>query len=175
MVPFIYYGIVLSYIRHVLCWWDPDPRYFFFGLKRPQNRSNDDFIDCSFIKKLYAVRNYISGRQFNLIIWLSQFVRSTIFHRYIMHDFVYIRIFIHSIILRSSHIWIFWNSVIWILPAYIYNTVSFNILLNINSIARRSPDYYHTCYALSGLSVAQHNALGLPPSVLGKPNNLLVI
>jgi protein farnesyltransferase subunit beta len=37
----------------------------------------------------------------------------------------------------------------------------------------KSPDYYHTCYALSGISVAQHNALGLPPSVVGKSSNLL--
>jgi len=41
----------------------------------------------------------------------------------------------------------------------------------------RNADYYHTCYCLSGLSVAQHNPHYLPESqkylLLGNPQNLL--
>eukprot|EP00741_Cyanophora_paradoxa_P021298 tig00021348_g20558.t1 len=39
----------------------------------------------------------------------------------------------------------------------------------------KSPDFYHTCYALSGLSVAQHALRGPAgrPLVLGDPSNLL--
>eukprot|EP01129_Flabellula_baltica_P004199 TRINITY_DN1437_c0_g1_i1.p1 TRINITY_DN1437_c0_g1~~TRINITY_DN1437_c0_g1_i1.p1 ORF type:complete len:324 (-),score=64.63 TRINITY_DN1437_c0_g1_i1:28-999(-) len=37
------------------------------------------------------------------------------------------------------------------------------------------PDYYHTCYGLSGLSIAQWNTLHYPnrTTVLGNPNNLI--
>lgn len=37
----------------------------------------------------------------------------------------------------------------------------------------RSRDFYHTCYALSGLSVSQHQPGGTT-TVLGDPSNLLV-
>ncbi len=38
----------------------------------------------------------------------------------------------------------------------------------------KSPDLYHTCYALSGLSVVQNNLGGLEPTVLGVAENLLL-
>ena len=37
----------------------------------------------------------------------------------------------------------------------------------------RGPDYYHTCYALSGLSVAQYSN-STAPTVYGAPTNLVV-
>lgn len=36
----------------------------------------------------------------------------------------------------------------------------------------RSPDFYHTCYCLSGLSIAQHQ-ISDPEFILGGPTNLL--
>lgn len=36
----------------------------------------------------------------------------------------------------------------------------------------RSPDFYHTCYCLSGLSIAQHQ-ISDPDFILGGPTNLL--
>eukprot|EP00096_Caligus_rogercresseyi_P011580 TRINITY_DN4584_c0_g1_i3.p1 TRINITY_DN4584_c0_g1~~TRINITY_DN4584_c0_g1_i3.p1 ORF type:complete len:182 (-),score=42.36 TRINITY_DN4584_c0_g1_i3:174-719(-) len=38
----------------------------------------------------------------------------------------------------------------------------------------KSRDYYHSCYALSGLSVAQHSGSATSTSVLGPPSNELV-
>eukprot|EP01104_Vermistella_antarctica_P005699 TRINITY_DN1622_c0_g3_i1.p1 TRINITY_DN1622_c0_g3~~TRINITY_DN1622_c0_g3_i1.p1 ORF type:complete len:462 (-),score=52.69 TRINITY_DN1622_c0_g3_i1:567-1826(-) len=38
----------------------------------------------------------------------------------------------------------------------------------------KSRDLYHTCYSLSGLSLAQHNSPSTPPSVLGGEDNLVV-
>lgn len=38
----------------------------------------------------------------------------------------------------------------------------------------RPPDLYHTCYTLSGLSVAQHCEVGMNPLVIGDPNNELL-
>lgn len=37
----------------------------------------------------------------------------------------------------------------------------------------KSPDLYHTCYALSGLSLAQHNSNQMNPTILGHQSNLL--
>uniref|UniRef100_A0AC35TTF1 Protein farnesyltransferase subunit beta n=1 Tax=Rhabditophanes sp. KR3021 TaxID=114890 RepID=A0AC35TTF1_9BILA len=37
---------------------------------------------------------------------------------------------------------------------------------------KKSPDLYHTCYSLSGLSIAQH--AGKPDEIIGKEKNLLV-
>ncbi|CAN0441763.1 unnamed protein product, partial [Ectocarpus sp. 13 AM-2016] len=37
----------------------------------------------------------------------------------------------------------------------------------------RPRDFYHTCYTLSGLSVAQH-CLSESPAVMGNSSNLLV-
>ena len=37
----------------------------------------------------------------------------------------------------------------------------------------KGKDYYHTCYALSGLSVSQHCADAAAPCVLGEDENLL--
>jgi protein farnesyltransferase subunit beta len=41
---------------------------------------------------------------------------------------------------------------------------------------RKNCDYYHTCYALSGLSIAQHNRRQFRPihCILGPPENLLL-
>lgn len=38
----------------------------------------------------------------------------------------------------------------------------------------KSRDYYHTCYALSGLAIAQYNKYPHTPTVLGPSTNLLV-
>lgn len=38
----------------------------------------------------------------------------------------------------------------------------------------KSRDYYHTCYALSGLAISQHNKYPQPPTILGSSDNLLV-
>jgi protein farnesyltransferase subunit beta len=40
------------------------------------------------------------------------------------------------------------------------------------AIIFRSPDFYHTCYCLSGLSLAQHQ-ISDPDFILGGPTNLL--
>ncbi|CAN0445803.1 unnamed protein product, partial [Hapterophycus canaliculatus] len=38
----------------------------------------------------------------------------------------------------------------------------------------RARDFYHTCYTLSGLSVAQHCLSEQSPTVVGSSSNLLV-
>lgn len=38
----------------------------------------------------------------------------------------------------------------------------------------KSKDFYHTCYALSGLSSSQHNRPSHSPTLVGNPKNLLV-
>lgn len=38
----------------------------------------------------------------------------------------------------------------------------------------RPPDLYHTCYTLSGLSVAQHCEVGMNPLVIGSSDNELL-
>lgn len=38
----------------------------------------------------------------------------------------------------------------------------------------KSPDLYHTCYALSGLSLVQNSLFGEKPVVLGLNENLLL-
>lgn len=38
----------------------------------------------------------------------------------------------------------------------------------------KGSDYYHTCYTLNGLSIAQHNRAGMDPTVVGKSSNLLL-
>ena len=38
----------------------------------------------------------------------------------------------------------------------------------------KTRDFYHTCYALSGLSVAQHPPAGADPILVGGEVNLLV-
>lgn len=35
------------------------------------------------------------------------------------------------------------------------------------SIIHRPPDLYHTCYTLSGVSIAQHSEVGVDPCVIG--------
>ena len=42
----------------------------------------------------------------------------------------------------------------------------------INTFTFRSPDFYHTCYCLSGLSLAQHQ-IADPEFILGGSGNLL--
>jgi len=47
--------------------------------------------------------------------------------------------------------------------------ISFLIFFYILCFYYRQRDYYHTCYALSGLAAAQYSSKGTP-SVLGIPN-----
>ena len=44
----------------------------------------------------------------------------------------------------------------------------------ISPVGCRGSDYYHTCYTLNGLSLAQNNRPGQPSIVVGMPSNLLV-
>jgi len=37
----------------------------------------------------------------------------------------------------------------------------------------KSKDYYHTCYALSGMSAAQNNPPGFPPSIFNQNQKLV--
>lgn len=41
------------------------------------------------------------------------------------------------------------------------------VLIWFVSFARRPPDLYHTCYTLSGVSIAQHSEVGVDPFVIG--------
>lgn len=41
------------------------------------------------------------------------------------------------------------------------------ILLFCVSLVLRPPDLYHTCYTLSGVSIAQHSEIGADPFVIG--------
>lgn len=38
----------------------------------------------------------------------------------------------------------------------------------------RPPDLYHTCYALSGISIAQHCEVDMNPLIIGNPDNELM-
>ena len=49
---------------------------------------------------------------------------------------------------------------------YTYYTLLYTII-------HRSPDFYHTCYCLSGLSLAQHQ-IADPEFILGGAGNLLL-